>query len=114
MKKINVRQKGLDYERKLVIELKELFGDDNIGTSRNLNRFKDSLKCDVLNVPMLNIQAKATESTPSYHSLLKEMPQDTNYNVIFHKRNRKGEVVIMSKEDFYEILNMLITNQIIK
>ena len=113
-KTINVRQKGLDYERKLVIELKALFGKEDIGTSRNLNRFKDSLKCDIVNIPMFNLQAKATESTPSYHSLLKEMPQDTNYNVIFHKRNRKGEVVVLSKEDFYEILNMLITNQIIK
>ena len=114
MTKINVRQKGLDYERKLVIELKELLSDDSIGTSRNLNRFKDSLKCDIVNIPMFNLQAKATESTPSYHSLLKEMPQDTNYNVIFHKRNRKGEVVVMSKDSFYEILGMLIHNGIIK
>lgn len=112
-KTINVRQKGLDYERKLVIELKELFGDDNIGTARNLNRFKDSLKCDIVNIPMFNLQAKATESTPSYHSLLKQMPQDTNYNVIFHKRNRKGEVVVMDKESFYEIIKMLKVNQII-
>ena len=112
-KTINVRQKGLDYERKLVIELKQLFGDDNIGTARNLSRIKDGLKCDVLNVPMMNLQAKATESTPSYHSLLKEMPQDTNYNVIFHKRNHKGEVVVLSKEDFYEIIKMLIVNQVI-
>jgi len=113
MKKINVRQKGLDYERKLVIELKELFGDDRIGTSRNLNRYKDSLKIDIVNIPMINAQCKATESTPSYHSLLKEMPQDTNYNVIFHKRNHKGEVVVLSKEDFYEIIKMLKVNQII-
>lgn len=112
-KKINVRDKGLSYERKLVIELKELLGIEDIGTSRNLNRFKDSLKVDIVNVPMLNIQAKAMESTPPYHTLLKEMPQDTNYNVIFHKRNRKGEVVAMSKEDFYEILKMLKVNQII-
>jgi hypothetical protein len=96
-----------------VIELKQLFGDDNIGTARNLSRIKDGLKCDVLNVPMMNLQAKATESTPSYHSLLKEMPQDTNYNVIFHKRNHKGEVVVLSKEDFYEIIKMLIVNQVI-
>jgi len=62
---------------------------------------------------MLNIQAKATESTPSYHSLLKEMPDDNNYNVIFHKRNNRGEVVVLSKEDFYQIIEMLKFNGII-
>lgn len=111
--KINVRKKGLDYERKLVIELRGLFENEEIGTARNLNRFKDSLKCDIVNIPMFNLQAKATESTPSYHSLLKEMPNDTNYNLIFHKRNNRGEVVVLSKEDFYEIIKMLKVNQII-
>jgi len=38
MKKINVRDKGLNYERKIINELKELFGRDDIGSSRNLNR----------------------------------------------------------------------------
>ncbi len=111
--KINVRKKGLDYERKLVIELRSLFGNEEIGTARNLNRFKDSLKCDIVNVPMFNIQCKAMESVPPYHSLLREMPNDTNYNLIFHKRNNRGEVVVMSKEDFYEIIKMLKVNQII-
>ena len=113
MAKINARQKGLDYERKLVIELKELFGNDNIGTSRNLNRHMDSLKCDIVNVPVMNIQCKATETTPSYHALLKQMPNNGNYNIIFHKKNRKGEIVVMSKEDFYAFINMLKVNQII-
>lgn len=113
MNKINVRQKGLDYERKLVIELKELFGKDEIGTSRNLNRFKDSLKVDIVNVPMFNIQCKATESTPAYHSLLKTMPNDNNYNLIFHKRNNKGEVVVMGKTTFYQVIEMLRFNGII-
>jgi hypothetical protein len=113
MKKINVRDKGLNYERKIINELKELFGRDDIGSSRNLNRYMDSCKVDIINVPMLNIQAKATESTPSYHSLLKEMPDDNNYNVIFHKRNNRGEVVVLSKEDFYQIIEMLKFNGII-
>jgi len=111
--KMDVRKKGLDYERKLVNELKVLFNNEEIGTSRNLSRIKDSLKCDILNVPMFNIQAKATEHTPPYHGLLKEMPQNTNYNVIFHKRNNKGEVAVMSKDSFYEIIQMLKSNGII-
>jgi len=113
MTKINARNKGFGYERKLVIELRKLFGNDSIGTARNLNRIQDSLKNDIVNIPMFNAQAKATENTPPYHQLLKEMPTNENYNIIFHKRNRKGEVVVMSKGDFYEIIKMLRTEKII-
>jgi len=113
MTKINARNKGFGYERKLVIELRKLFGNDSIGTARNLNRIQDSLKNDIVNIPMFNAQAKATENTPPYHQLLKEMPTNENYNIIFHKRNRKGEVVVMSKEDFYEIIKMLKSERII-
>jgi len=113
MTKINARNKGFGYERKLVIELRKLFGNDSIGTARNLNRIQDSLKNDIVNIPMFNAQVKATENTPTYHQLLKEMPANENYNIIFHKRNRKGEVVVMSKGDFYEIIKMLRTEKII-
>ena len=113
MKKINARDKGLNYERKIINELKKLFGRDDIGSSRNLNRYLDSRKVDIVNIPMFSAQCKATESTPSYHSLLKEMPDDNNYNIIFHKRNNKGEVVVLSKEDFYQIIEMLKFNGII-
>jgi len=41
------------------------------------------------------------------------MPQDSNYNVIIHKRPNKGEIVVMDKESFYEIIKMLKVNQII-
>ncbi len=113
MKKINARDKGLNYERKIIIELKALLGKDDIGSARNLNRYMDSLKVDIVNIPMFNAQCKASESTPSYHSLLKEMPEDNKYNLIFHKRNRQGEIVVLSKEDFYQILEMLKFNGII-
>ena len=42
------------------------------------------------------------------------MPKDGNYNVIIHKRPQKGEVVVMDKRDFYDIIEKLIFNQIIK
>ena len=107
MTKINARRKGIAYEIKLVNELKELFGNDEIGSSRNLSKHMDGLKCDIINIPMFNLQAKATEATPAYHKLLKQMPDNENYNLIFHKRNNQGEVVVMSKADFYEIIEML-------
>lgn len=62
---------------------------------------------------MLNIQCKATEATPPYQRILKEMPQDEKYNVIFQKRNKEGEIVVISKEDFYELLQILITEKLI-
>ena len=42
------------------------------------------------------------------------MPQDENYNLVFHKKNRKGTIVAMTIEDFKELLEMLIQNKIIK
>ena len=112
MTKINARNKGLNYERRIVQELKELLSLENIGTTRNLNRYKDSLKIDIELSPF-SIQCKALETTPSYHKILSEMPQDNNYNVIFHKKNRLGEVVVMDKKSFYDILAMLKFNGII-
>jgi len=41
------------------------------------------------------------------------MPQDTNYNLVFHKKNRQGTIVAMSIEDFKEIIEMLTQNKII-
>jgi hypothetical protein len=44
------------------------------------------------------------ERTPSYHDVLSRMPEDGHINVVFHKRNRKGEVVVMKKADFYKMM----------
>jgi hypothetical protein len=41
------------------------------------------------------------------------MPEDNNYNIIIHKRPNKGEVVVMDKNSFYELVKMLKVNQII-
>ncbi len=37
---------------------------------------------------------------------------ENKYNIVLHKKNRK-EVAVMSKPDFYELLNMLLRNRII-
>jgi len=41
------------------------------------------------------------------------MPNNENYNLIFHKRNNKGEVVVMSKNSFYALIEKLRFNGII-
>jgi uncharacterized short protein YbdD (DUF466 family) len=112
MGKINSRTKGHAYERLLVKEFKG-FGFDT-KTSRYANRELDDLKVDLVNTGFFNVQAKAVERLGSYHDILASMPQDdNNYNTIFHKRNRKGEVVVMTKEDFYDIMQMLISTGVI-
>ena len=108
----NGRNKGNSYERKLAKEWRE-FGFKT-KTSRYESKMLDDMKVDLTNTGFFNVQAKAVERlSPSYHEILDSMPKDNNYNVIFHKRNRKGEVVVMTKEDFYELVQMLINLQIL-
>lgn len=111
-KKNNSRSVGHTYERSLRKEFIEL-GWEDCQTSRYASKATDDLMVDFVNTKPFNIQAKRWKSAPSYHEILKQMPQDSNYNVIIHKRPNKGEVVVMSKEDFYELIKMLKSNQII-
>ena len=111
---INARSKGNSYERKLAQEFREL-GFEDCKTSRYESKMLDDMKVDLTNTGFFNVQAKAVERlTPTYHDILESMPKDNNYNVIFHKRNRKGETVTMSKDDFYDIVNMLQNSEIIR
>lgn len=110
----NGRNKGNAYERKLAKEFREL-GFVNCKTSRYESKMLDDLKVDLTNTGFFNVQAKAVERlSPTHHDILESMPKDSNYNVIFHKRNRKGDIVVMSKDDFYELVQMLINCEIIK
>lgn len=108
----NGRNKGNSYERKLAKEWRELGFETK--TSRYESKMLDDMKVDLTNTGFFNVQAKAVERlSPSYHEILDSMPKDNNYNVIFHKRNRKGEVVVMTKDDFYELVQMLINLEIL-
>lgn len=110
----NGRNKGNSYERKLAEEFRSM-GFSKCKTSRYESKMLDDMKVDLTNTGFFNVQAKAVERlSPGYHDILKSMPKDTNYNLVFHKRNRKGDVVVMSKEDFYEIVEMLINLEILK
>lgn len=111
-KKNNSRAVGHTYERALRLELIEL-GWDKCQTSRYASRETDNANVDFVETPPFQIQAKRWKSAPSYHEILASMPQNENYNIIIHKRPNKGEVVVMSKSDFYEIIKMLKGNQII-
>lgn len=109
---MNCRAKGNNYELKIRKELTEILGKEVL-TSRNASRIQDSLKVDLVNTKPFNIQIKAQERGPNYFEVLASMPEDHNYNLLFHKRNHSGEVVVMNKADFYELLNMLLVQNIV-
>jgi hypothetical protein len=107
---MNARNKGNAYERAIRKELRERFYP-NCETSRYGSKYADDvLKTDLINTGFLSIQCKATEKAPNFQEVLSTMPNDDKYNLIFHKRNRMGEVVVMSKCDFYELLAMIKNN----
>jgi len=99
---VHVKNKGNAYERKIAEEFREL-GYVGCCTSRSESKSRDNEGVDLCGTGDLNVQCKAWERSPSYHDILGCMPL-SGINVIFHKRNHKGEVVVMSKKDFYKIL----------
>jgi len=111
-KKNNSRAVGNAYERQIRLELIAL-GWDQCLTSRYASKALDDQLVDLTGTPPFSFQIKRWKSAPSYHEILRAMPQDNNYNVIIHKRPNKGEVAVMDKDSFYEIIKMLKTNQII-
>jgi hypothetical protein len=111
---INSRTKGNRYELDIIKLFKSLGWEEAV-SSRSESKRKDDAGIDICYTDPFHIQAKAWERAPSYHEVLKSMPQiKGKYNLIFHKRNRQGAVVVLSQEDFLELLDMLIANQIIK
>jgi hypothetical protein len=100
------RKKGHDYERQVAKEMRQFFPDAK--TARDGARGEDPRGVDLVNTGMFNIQCKARQSLNSF-SVLKEMPDDHNLNVMFWKRNREREIVVLDKEDFYELLQILKT-----
>jgi len=101
---VHAKNKGSSYERKIAKEFREKLGYRFCRTSRYASREKDNQKVDLVNTGIYNVQLKATERTPPYHTILEEMPKNDGVNVIIHKRNRQTEVVVMKKEDFYELI----------
>jgi hypothetical protein len=109
----SARVKGHAFE----LHVRDLFKDlgwPNAVSSRSESKNKDDQGIDLCYTDPFNVQCKAVEKLGSIHEILSSMPSDTNYNIVMHKRNRKGVVVSMSLADFKEIVEMLVTNKIIK
>ena len=112
------RNKGHRYETKIAQELRNL-GFTDVVTSRSESKSMDDKKVDLVDrsgkLPCY-IQLKNTVNTPQYHAIKKEcLLKDKPFIVIWNKQVKKekvfgsaGEVVIMDKDFFYELLSKLI------
>lgn len=109
---LNARNKGHAYEL-WVRDFFRRLGWTRAVSSRSESKNKDDQGIDLCFTDPFNIQCKAVEKLGSLHDVLNSMPNDENYNLVFHKRNRKGTIVAMKLEDFEELIEMLIKNQII-
>lgn len=109
----SARIKGHAFELAMAKWFKEL-GWEECVTSRSESKRLDDKGVDLCYTKPFNVQLKAVENLGSAHKTLAGMPKDSNYNLVFHKKNRQGITVSMSIDDFQEIVEMLITNNIIK
>lgn len=110
---INSRAKGAAYELQIIKKFKDLGW--NCVSSRSESKRTDDAGVDLCYTEPFQIQAKAVERLGNYHDILKGMPDKKGvFNLIFHKRNRKGSTVVMSEESFFELLEIMIANKIIK
>lgn len=112
MRKNNSRAVGHTYERIIRKDFIDL-GYPNCQTSRYASKEKDDQLVDLCGVDPWNVQIKRWTHAPSYQDVLKAMPQDSNYNIIIHKKPNKGEVVVMDKYTFYSLVLKLKANNLI-
>jgi hypothetical protein len=108
----SARNAGNQYEREVAQEFRDL-GFDECVTSRSESKRTDDKGIDLCFTNPFNIQCKRWKSAPAYQDTLKSMPDDCNYNILMHKKPHKGEVVVMEKETFYELIRMLKSENII-
>jgi len=102
----SVRVRGHSYERQIAEEFRKL-GWKKALTSRQESRRKDNEGVDLCNTDPLQIQCKSLNIFKSPVNVLKAMPENGFYNVVFTKVVHKGEFVTMNKNDFYTMLEVL-------
>jgi len=103
---MNQKKAGNRYEL-IIRELFRSLGWVKCRTSREESKMLDDMGVDLTHTDPFNIQCKRWRSAPSYHKVLKAMPDDENYNIIFHRRPYQGDVVVMESESFIELIKMM-------
>lgn len=111
----NNRRKGHDYERKIVKELKELFENDKICTSRSESKSLDDAKIDIAdldNVLPCYFQLKSTLNIPNIPLLNEQVGlKDKPFCILWNAREKvntnqksRGEFAIITKEFLYKLI----------
>jgi len=101
---MNSKQKGNQFERHCAAILRANLWPECY-TSRFMgSAWDDYLGIDLTGTGNFQVQCKAMERTPPYHSILKNMPQNGKANIVIHKRNNQGCIVTMTLEDFIAII----------
>ena len=108
---INARNKGKRFELQIAKMWMEAFGGTVERTSYASKKL-DDMGVDLTDTPPFNVQCKAHERSLDLHTILQQMPQDDNYNIVIHKRNHQASIVAMSMDDFMELVTMLKRNYI--
>jgi len=118
---INSRKKWCVYELDILHKYKKYYPD--VLTSRNWWKYYDDLWIDLLNTPPFNVQCKNVQNfsmskafgTLSYmeKNIKWKSSLENNYNIIHTHIKSKWDVVILSQDDFFEILWILKANDII-
>lgn len=103
VKAMNSRTKGHDFERAMADKLREIW-PECYTTRFKGTLWQDHCGIDLVGTPGYNVQLKAMERAPAYHDILDYMPKGENTNIVIHKRNRKGSVVVMKLEDFLTLI----------
>lgn len=108
-KMVNSRKKGNDYERKLAKEFRELWYE-KCCTSRAESKIMDDAWVDLMFTDQRYVQAKCYKkfSWAKIIQTLKQMPNHKwKINTVFLKITNKGEMVCMSKKDFYRLIKKI-------
>lgn len=114
----NNRRAGHQFERDIASEYREL-GFDEACCTRYSSRVKDDCGIDIDFVVPFAIQCKYMKNQPDFYKLLNSIKKvPTEMPIVHFKRNvgkgkPKEEIVAMKKEDFYELVRMLKTENIL-
>jgi hypothetical protein len=105
---MNSKIKGNQFERHCAAILRaELWPE--CYTSRFMGSAWDDYNgIDLTGTGNFNVQCKAMERTPPYHTILKQkMPQGGKTNIIIHKRNNEGCIVALTFDDFIKLIKKI-------
>jgi hypothetical protein len=109
------KNRGKKYELKIIKELKELTGDNDLCSSRSESKKLDDMKIDIAdtnNTLPCYIQCKATQATPNIHKICQEVGKtDKPLVIVWGKQEMRnsnqitvGEYCLMPKNFFYELI----------